>query len=164
MSGELVPVSEKHGNLDVLLPDSAELLAKGGDGLFSSMDKSNPDHQPIIIRALGIADKRVEEVLGETLKVCHVVAHNINPVDPATGEVIQTVRIVFVTTDGQTIAGSGKGLYNSLRQIIGVIGSPVWQPALVCKIKPITTRMGRRTYTIEVIGLDKPAKAAKEGK
>lgn len=151
-----IVAKEQHGNITVLLPDSAEMLANNDSGLFTSLDRKVKDHQRLIVKALGIADKRVEDVLRQKIIVAHIVAHNISPVDPATGEIVQTVRIVFVSPDGSTIAGSGKGIYNSLRNIINIMGSPPWVPGLEIMINPVTTRLGRRTYTIELVQDEQP--------
>ena len=139
-------------------------LAESGKGIWTSLDKANPLHQPIMIKCLGTADKRSDDVLNQILTIQHVMAHNVDLTDSATGEITSSVRIVLVTTDGETIGTVSKGIFSSLQAITSIVGVPPWENGIRMRIKPVTTRNGYRTLVLEFLGVNAPSEApAKKG-
>lgn len=138
-------------------------LASSGAGMWTSLDKSNPEHQGIMVRCLGTADKRSDDVLNTILTIKHILAHNVELVDSATGEVTPSVRIVLVTMEGETIGTCSKGIFSSLQSITGIVGMPPWEHGLRLRIKPVTTRNGYRTLVLEFLGINGSEKPAKKG-
>lgn len=128
-------------------------LVSGGQGMWTSLDKTKAADQAIMIRCLGTADKRSDDVINQILNVRHILAHNVEMVNSATGEVMQSVRIVLVTTDGETIGTVSKGIYSSLQSITSIVGVPPWENGIRLRIKPQTTRNGFRTLVLEFLGL-----------
>lgn len=136
-------------------------LGNGSSGLWTSLDRSNPEHQGIMVRCLGTADKRSDDVLNTILTIKHVLAHNVDLVDSSTGEVTPSVRIVLVTMEGETIGTVSKGIFSSLQSITSIVGLPPYESGLRVRIKPVATRNGYRTLVLEFLGIGAPAKEAK---
>ena len=128
-------------------------LVSGGQGMWTSLDKTKAADQAIMIKCLGTADKRSDDVINQILNVRHILAHNVEMVNSQTGEVMQSVRIVLVTTDGETIGTVSKGIYSSLQSITSIVGVPPWENGIRLRIKPQTTRNGFRTLVLEFLGL-----------
>ena len=136
-------------------------LGAGNSGLWTSLDRTNPEHQGIMVKCLGTADKRSDDVLNQILTIKHVLAHNVDLVDSQTGEVTPSVRIVLVTMDNETIGTVSKGIFSSLQSITSIVGQPPYDQGLRVRIKPVTTRNGYRTLVLEFIGLGAPVKEPK---
>lgn len=128
-------------------------LVSGGQGMWTSLDKTKAADQAIMIKCLGTADKRSDDVINQILNVRHILAHNVEMQNSQTGEVMQSVRIVLVTTDGETIGTVSKGIYSSLQSITSIVGVPPWENGIRLRIKPQTTRNGFRTLVLEFLGL-----------
>jgi hypothetical protein len=91
-------------------------------------------------------------------------AHNVDLTDSATGEITSSVRIVLVTTDGETIGTVSKGIFSSLQAITSIVGVPPWENGIRMRIKPVTTRNGYRTLVLEFLGVNAPSEVpAKKG-
>lgn len=138
-------------------------LVSGGQGMWTSLDKTKPSDQAIMIKCLGTADKRSDDVINQILNVRHILAHNVEMVNSQTGEVMQSVRIVLVTTDGETIGTVSKGIYSSLQSITSIVGVPPWDNGIRLRIKPQTTRNGFRTLVLEFLGLGAETADEKKG-
>jgi len=138
-------------------------LVSGGQGMWTSLDKTKPSDQAIMIKCLGTADKRSDDVINQILNVRHILAHNVEMVNSQTGEVMQSVRIVLVTTDGETIGTVSKGIYSSLQSITSIVGVPPWDNGIRLRIKPQTTRNGFRTLVLEFLGLGAETSDEKKG-
>lgn len=164
MENQLKVSGDKVTELAVRPAILASDLANAGAGMWTSLDKANPEHQSIMVRCLGTADKRSDDVLNTILTIRHVLAHNVDLVDSSTGEVTPSVRIVFVTMDGETIGTVSKGIFSSLQSITSIVGMPPYETGLRVRIKPVTTRQGYRTLTLEFLGIGAPDKAEKKDK
>lgn len=137
-------------------------LGNGASGMWTSLDRTKPEDQSIMVRCLGTADKRSDDVLNTILTVKHILAHNVDLVDSSTGEVTPSVRIVLVTMDGETIGTVSKGIFSSLQSITSIVGMPPYEQGLRVRIKPVTTRNGFRTLILEFLGLGAVTEANKK--
>lgn len=164
MENQLRVEGDKVTEMVVRQSSMASDLGNTDKGMWTSLDRSNPKDQPIMIRCLGTADKRSDDVLNTVLTIKHVLAHNVDLTDSATGEVTPSVRIVLVTMEGETIGTVSKGIFSSLQSITSIVGQPPWVNGIQLMIKPVKTRSGFRTLVLEFIGIGAPAPAIKEGK
>ena len=135
-------------------------------GLWTSLDRTKVGDQAIMVKCLGTADKRSDDVLNTIISVRHILAHNVDLSDSATGEITPSVRIVFFLMDGTTVGTVSKGIFSSVQAITSIVGMPPYDTGLNVRIKPVATRNGFKTLVLEFLGVgavqdNKPKKGEK---
>jgi hypothetical protein len=93
----------------------------------------------------------LEEAVGKTIEVEHVVAHWVETVDEKTGEIKGFYRIVLGGTDGKAWQCASDGVRKSIGMIAHFYGRPPWSPALKLRVELIKTQRGRRTYALSPV-------------
>jgi hypothetical protein len=88
---------------------------------------------------------RLEEAIGETIKLQDIVVHLVELADPKTGELASQRRTILLCSDGKAYATVSKVIYNSLRRIVQAMGSPDQWPedGLPVKIGTQRAKTGR---------------------
>ena len=152
MSSELIVsgVKDSETGLDLTIKsrDSAQDLLKPDSTLLTTVDRSTMDGKSKIVRGLGTADKQIQDLLNMDFQVNDILCHDVSLVEPTTGEVTESVRMVFFLGDDSTMSCCSKGIYRSLKIIIANYGLPSPASPYYLKIKTITTRQGRTTYNL----------------
>jgi hypothetical protein len=152
MSSELIVsgVKDSETGLDLTIKsrDSAQDLLKPDSTLLTTVDRSTMDGKSKIVRGLGTADKQIQDLLNMDFQVNDILCHDVSLVEPTTGEVTESVRMVFFLGDDTTMSCCSKGIYRSLKIIIANYGLPSPTSPYYLKIKTITTRQGRTTYNL----------------
>ena len=152
MSSELVVtgVKDLETGLDLSIKsrDSAQDLLKPDSTLLTTVDRSTMEGKSKIVRGLGTADKQIQDLLNTEFVVTDILCHDVSLVEPTTGEVTESVRMVFFLADDSTMSCCSKGIYRSLKIIIANYGLPSPTSPYYLKIKVITTRQGRTTYNL----------------
>jgi len=152
MSSELIVsgVKDSETGLDLTIKsrDSAQDLLKPDSTLLTTVDRSTLEGKSKIVRGLGTADKQIQDLLNMDFQVNDILCHDVSLVEPTTGEVTESVRMVFFLGDDTTMSCCSKGIYRSLKIIIANYGLPSPSSPYYLKIKTITTRQGRTTYNL----------------
>jgi len=152
MSNDLIisGVKDLETGLDLSIKsrDSAQDLLKPDSTLLTTVDRSTLEGKSKIVRGLGTADKQIQDLLNMDFQVNDILCHDVSLVEPTTGEVTESVRMVFFLGDDTTMSCCSKGIYRSLKIIIANYGLPSPSSPYYLKIKTITTRQGRTTYNL----------------
>jgi len=101
------------------------------------------------IRAINNAQP-IEEVLGKTIKLVHLVTHlaTIRKEDDTEEEAIRTI---LVDDKGAMFACVSVGVLSSLRLILGLIDqTPPFDPPLAVVVNQKNTKGGRRVYKVDL--------------
>lgn len=153
-TGVALAVASKSSAMDLMRPDST---------LFTTIDRNTDDGKRNIVRGLGTADKQIQDLLNIDFQVNDILAHDVDLVEPTTGEVTPSVRMVFFLADGTTMSCCSKGIYRSLKIIIANYGMPSPTAPYHLRIKTITTRQGRTTYNLLTLPAPTAAETPKKG-
>jgi len=159
-----VEVYESHEM--ILRPaNAAHSLLNSAGGIVTTLDRTKPEEQALMSRAMGAPDFKLEDILNETLILKHILAHDVDLVDKVTGEVKSATRIVLITEEEKTISTCSAGIYRSVQYLISITSEPPWIPGIRVKIKAVPTSRGFRTYSLEFIGISqREVPKAKGGK
>jgi len=167
LSSELVVtgVKDLETGLDLSIKsrDSAQDLLKPDSTLLTTVDRSTLEGKSKIVRGLGTADKQIQDLLNMDFQVNDILCHDVSLVEPTTGEVTESVRMVFFLGDDSTMSCCSKGIYRSLKIIIANYGLPSPASPYYLKIKTITTRQGRTTYNLITLPAPTAPEAGKKG-
>ena len=167
MSNDLIisGVKDSETGLDLTIKsrDSAQDLLKPDSTLLTTVDRSTLEGKSKIVRGLGTADKQIQDLLNTEFVVNDILCHDVSLVEPTTGEVTESVRMVFFLGDDTTMSCCSKGIYRSLKIIIANYGLPSPTSPYYLKIKTITTRQGRITYNLITLPAPTAPEVAKKG-
>ena len=115
-------------------------------------DVTTDEGAALVTHCLGKADHATNEVLNQPFELQALLLHRVELKDQETGELVPLIRTVLVRPDGTTLAACSVGLYMGARVICALKGKGPWSPALLVAVKQQPTRLGRRTYTLELLG------------
>ena len=144
-AGEIVTVDSQSGEI-VSIADlgnvaSISALENPTTNFFCSIvDDGTRKSKADIYNALSGEGKPLVDLVGETLAIVDVVAHEIVLHDEDKGD-IHTVRVVLVDKDGNTYNAVSEGVMSSLQKIFAIVGNPSWKDdPLLIKPRLVTTR------------------------
>lgn len=139
-----------------IIPASAQLPEAAGGPLnfdsitrdfYSSIPTNTPEGKAETIRLMQAGAEPLDDVIGKTISVAHIVAHRVM-ITQKDGPAVPAVRIVLADGQGKAWAAVSDGVKESLRILANFYGTPPWDPALALKVTQVRTRAGRRTYNL----------------
>lgn len=140
---------------------TGELFPIGPDSpppvFWCNWDTKAPGGAGLVMKCLGTADKRTDDVLNTDFDVAMLFAMPVVFVDRESGETKDGHRIVFVTPTGETISTSSTVLMQKLRYLLALKGPGPWSPPLKLKLKPVALPNGWRTFDLLLEDLPTPA-------
>lgn len=90
----------------------------------------------------------------------NIIIQPVTVEDMNTHEPIDTARVVVIDPDGKAYASIGSGIQTSIRNLMGIVGEPPYEPAIPLRVEQLKTRNGYRTNTL-VWARDYKPKASK---
>lgn len=129
--------------------------------MFTNLDTSRRSGRVQVMKCYGNPTLKVGDSLNKELALCGVLIHPVMMVDKETGEERQLLRSVLVVNGGDTLAFVSDGIVKGINLLVMVEGRGPWEPPLPIRIKQVDTRLGNRTYNIEL--LDEPPPPVRKG-
>lgn len=137
--------------------DVAELhvddLTNSVNNFYCSISNSGSREDEVkIYNALNSASEQLSDHRNEVIDIVDVAAHPIKVVSKATGELVNTLRVVLIDKDGVCYQAVSIGVVSSLQKIFSIIGMPSWNDNPV-KVKPveIKTNNGFKVLSLELV-------------
>jgi hypothetical protein len=119
-----------------------------GVGIFSTFTAESVEEKKKIFAAISDA-MDIRDHLNEPIALANVVAQAVSIADTNTGEVIDTVRVILVSSDGDAYAAISDGLLGSLRDLFGILGEPAtWSEPVPIIVKEEMSNKSRRFFKI----------------
>lgn len=122
-------------------------------GFFSTVDASNIEGKKTVYTAINSADS-LRELVGKTVSVVDFIVQEVEVVSDETDEAVTVPRSVIVLEDGGVYAATSNGVFNSIRNILAIFGSPrEWPQPLQVKVDEKATRRNSmfRYLTLSVV-------------
>ena len=129
---------------------NAEIQAAG---FFSTVDAATPEGKKTVYTAINSADN-LRDLVGKTVNVVDFIIQEVDVVSDETDETISVPRSVVVLEDGGVYAATSNGIFNSIRNILSIFGSPrTWAGPLSVKVEEKATRRNTmfRYLTLSVV-------------
>lgn len=156
IEASLVPTLSQEESRDALPAEAfkPEHFTGQGQALFSTMpDTGKRADRVKLYNAVANAEKKVSDLIGETITVVHMVAHPTQMLDDTTGELRDLTRVVLIGPEGESYHSMSNGVVQSMKRICDIVGAGPWEDEpLVIKVKQINTQAGNRTFNLELIG------------
>lgn len=127
----------------------------------SNLDLVGQQGRAIVTKALGNADKKAGDVVGQVLHVVGYLAHPATLIDNDTGEEYNKVRVVMVLRDDTTVSCMSEGVVRVLRFVSQVMENKRWDPPVRFLIESHALEKGRRYFTMRELTDDEVQAIAK---
>ena len=130
-----------------------------GDVLYRSFDVTSKDDKIKLYKVINGEGKKLKECVNSTIKIkdiyCDVaVLKRVNEKGEEVEE--KAPRIVIIADDGQIYTAISKGIFNSVKQIVGIFGdASEWDEPLEVKVNLRSRTRNGQTFnilTLDVIG------------
>jgi len=89
--------------------------------LFVPGHEPSPEEQ---YNAMQNPTKTVGDNIGDVFNLTGVLAHSVNVVDKNTGEIIPAPRLILFGEDGESYSSVSKTLFNSVKNMFAILGTP----------------------------------------
>lgn len=115
---------------------------------YASWDLKTPAGKALLFKVAQEADGDLSEHTNISLRIEHLYAAPAEKLDAVTGELIQLVRIVLVTTDGKSYGCFSLGVRKAISLISKCYGPPPWQGGLAVMVKLQKLKNGHNWLTL----------------
>jgi hypothetical protein len=141
--------------LAVVPAEQAAVIALSGQNdrphkMWCSIRKDDVAMRAVILKASQAADEHAADLGKDAWPTAHILAHEVDCLDDATGELRTLTRLVLIRPDGKTCDMVSEGARKSMQLIIGLYGPPPWSPALMITVERKKTRRGFTTFLLSV--------------
>lgn len=93
--------------------------------IYCSMENDGKrDTQVTIYNAINNCDTPLSAQQNLTLEVIDIAAYPVQLYDKETGEIFESLRIIFICKNGETYFATSQGILNSVRKIFMTVGMP----------------------------------------
>lgn len=97
-------------------------------------------------------DKRLLDMIGETIIVNRVMSYKEDIPDEETGELRRLQAIVLLSPDGKSYKCHSVGIAGAVRELLTALPSAPWEPPLILKVEERQTRKGKRMLWLKLVG------------
>ena len=105
-----------------------------------------------LFNALKECDFKLNDVVGNKINIKDVFYQEYEKEDKETGEVRLGHRTIIFGDDGKTYVTASNYLYNTLRQILSVFGSPAeWSEPLAVEVIKQSMKDGKSSLSLKLI-------------
>ena len=118
---------------------------------YCSFAPESREERARLYRAMTNPDHKISDCINQEIALVDVFVELVEMSNDETGEVSRVPRCVLFAADGQTYAATSSGIYNALRRLFMVYGTPHWDEAIPVVIRQLQIG-ARRCYTLDVIG------------
>lgn len=105
-----------------------------------------------LFNALKECDFKLNDVVGSKINIKHVFYQEYTKEDKETGEIRTGHRTIIFGDDGKTYVTASNYLYNTLRQIISVFGTPdEWGEPLTVEVVKQSMKDGKSSLSLKIV-------------
>lgn len=105
---------------------------------YCSMQVTDEKSASMLFKAMNQPDDSLGDHINETIDVANIFIQPVSMANQDTGEVNVVPRIVLFDVEGKTYVTVSKGIYNALKNMCAIVGTPeTWKA-------PVTIKVGQR--------------------
>lgn len=118
--------------------------------IYSSFVAETANDKAKLYNALNSPEVRIADHIGKEINVKDVIIEPVEIVDDKTGEVRTGPRVTLIDVSGHTYTATSYGIYNSLKRIFGLYGSPTWEDGIPVRVRQIANG-SNRIFTLDIV-------------
>lgn len=105
---------------------------------YCSMQVTDEKSASMLFKAMNQPDDSLGDHINETIDVTNIFIQPVPMANQETGEMNVVPRIVLFDVEGKTYVTVSKGIYNALKNMCAIVGTPeAWKA-------PVTIKVGQR--------------------
>ena len=105
---------------------------------YCSMQVTDEKSASMLFKAMNQPDDSLGDHINETIDVTNIFIQPVPMANQETGEVNVVPRIVLFDVEGKTYVTVSRGIYNALKNMCAIVGTPeIWKA-------PVTIKVGQR--------------------
>lgn len=118
--------------------------------IYSSFVAETANDKAKLYNALNSPEVRIADHIGKEINVKDVIIEPVEIVDDKTGGVRTAPRVTLIDVSGHTYTATSYGIYNSLKRIFGLYGSPTWEDGIPVRVRQIANG-SNRIFTLDIV-------------
>lgn len=132
------------------MENNLALVAQDNNEIFCSFSPDTVEGKKSLYKAITNPDHKITDFVGKEISIRDVVVATCQFVDEETGETTPGNRTILIDTNGISYGCSSTGVYNALRNLIAIFGSPTWADGLTVRVGQISKGVNR-IITLEIV-------------
>lgn len=135
--------------MDVM--ELARANTNNSTAVYCSLTAGTVEEKKHLYNVINNPTGRVEDMINKEINLKNVYVGVIEIADETTGIVENAPRCILIDDKGKSYACVSKGIYNALKNIFSVFGSPdTWEQPIKVNVKQISLGTNR-TFTLEMV-------------
>lgn len=131
---------------------SLSLFGEMQSKVYCSMNVTTDEEKKKLFNTLESCDVLLNDCVGNEIAIKDIYVEEKNVVDEETGELRIKYRTIIFDENGQTYATGAYGIYNVLKKIVQIYGTPdLWQEPLKVKVAKKPIGNGKQSLTLILI-------------
>ena len=131
---------------------SLSLFGEMQSKVYCSMVATTDEEKKKLFNTLESCDVLLNDCVGNEIAIKDIYIEERNVIDEGTGELRTKYRTIIFDENGQTYATGAYGIYNVLKKIVQIYGTPdLWQEALKVKVAKKPIGNGKQSLTLILI-------------
>lgn len=130
------------------------MLSSNNQKIYSSIKASSVEEKKKLYNALEKCDALLNDIVGSEINIKDFyVEERIVTEDDEDGNEKSVVkyRTILFDTDGKSYATGSYGVYNALRRIVMVYGTPTWTEGVLVKVEKKPIKNGKTQLTLVLV-------------
>lgn len=132
------------------MDNNMSLVAQDNNEIYCSFSPDSVEGKKALYKAITNPDHKITDMVGKEIRIRDVVVATCQFVDEETGETTPGNRTILIDCDGVSYGCSSTGVYNALRNLIAIFGSPTWADGLTVRVGQISKGVNR-IITLEIV-------------
>ena len=131
---------------------SLSLFGEMQQKVYCSMVATTDEEKKKLFNTLESCDVLLNDCVGNEIAIKDIYIEERNVIDEETGELRTKYRTIIFDENGQTYATGAYGIYNVLKKIVQIYGTPdLWQEPLKVKVAKKPIGNGKQSLTLILI-------------
>ena len=131
---------------------SLSLFGEMQSKVYCSMVAITDEEKKKLFNTLESCDVLLNDCVGNEIAIKDIYIEERNVIDEETGELRTKYRTIIFDENGQTYATGAYGIYNVLKKIVQIYGTPdLWQEPLKVKVSKKPIGNGKQSLTLILI-------------
>lgn len=131
---------------------SLSLFGEMQSKVYCSMVVTTDEEKKKLFNTLESCDVLLNDCVGNEIAIKDIYIEERNVIDEETGELRTKYRIIIFDENGQTYATGAYGIYNVLKKIVQIYGTPdLWEEPLKVKVAKKPIGNGKQSLTLILI-------------
>lgn len=130
------------------------MLSSNNQKIYSSIKASSVEEKKKLYNALEKCDALLNDIVGSEINIKDFyVEERIVTEDDEDGNEKSVVkyRTILFDTEGKSYATGSYGVYNALRRIVMVYGTPTWTEGVLVKVEKKSIKNGKTQLTLVLV-------------